>query len=82
MAFNSSDNTYQNNMPKTYFGLQTYKLLNGKIVKQSDIAKLPFCALWQEKSAGSTILPLDDNDFGIYLHDWEKFCRIFIKTGE
>lgn len=56
MAFNSSDNTYQNNMLKTYFGLQTYKIRNVKIVKQSDISKLPFYALRQEKSVDSTIL--------------------------
>lgn len=71
---------------KTYFGLEVYSWNNGQAggsyVKESDIANLPFYDFWQEKSIGSTCMPIYDNDVGVYLMDWEKFCKIFIMTGK
>lgn len=64
---------------KTYFGLNVH--VNGqRYVLESDIKKLPFYAFWKESVRGTTYLLLDDS--GIYLHDWENFCKLFIETGK
>ncbi|RNF34038.1 hypothetical protein [Paracoccus methylarcula] len=63
---------------RTFFGLPVVRGL----VRQSDIEALPFWEFWLESAAGSTILR--DSTTGeqmIYLHDWERFCRLFIATG-
>jgi len=65
---------------KSYFGLSVYSD-NGKYILESDIEKLPFYAFWKESSIGTTCLLLD-GDNGIYLHDWENFCKLFIETGK
>ena len=74
---------------KTYFGLEIFS--NGYCpgVKGSDIKKLPFYEFWLKKSLGSTQgVFVDENGKEIeserlvYLHDWEKFCKIFIDTGK
>lgn len=63
---------------RTYFGLPVVR----GMVRQSDIKTLPFWEFWQESAAGSTVL--HDSTTGeqlVYLHDWERFCRLFIVTG-
>ena len=64
---------------KTYFGLD---VIRERLVRQSDIEALPFADFWRDSSIGSTALT--DSETGeqfIYLHDWERFCRLFIETG-
>ena len=65
-------------MNKTYFGLEIYK---DNLIKLDDIKKLPFFDLFKESMVGSTYL-LEENVEYIYLHDWENFCKHFIKNGE
>ena len=65
----------------TYFGLPVVKLLDGKVVRFSDIEKLPFFEFWLTSSAGSTLQLLDDGDKGVNLNDWISFSRLFIQTG-
>jgi hypothetical protein len=64
----------------TYFGLLMCED-NEKYILESDIKKLPFYTFWKESSSGTTCLLLD-GDNGIYLHDWESFCKLFIETGK
>jgi len=84
--FDSCDETKNSTNKRTYFGLKVYSWNNdqtgGSYVKNSDIANLPFYDFWEEKSMGSTCIPIENNDIGIYLIDWEKFCRLFISTGK
>lgn len=63
----------------TYFGLE---IIDGKLVREADIMRLPFGSFWRESSMGSTTLghPGTDEHF-VYLHDWERFARLFISTG-
>lgn len=60
------------------FGLNIYddNSDNIKYVLESDIQKLPFYTSWQKSARGKTCLLLD-NDSGIYIHDWENFCKKF-----
>lgn len=54
------------------------------VIREIDIEQLPFYDFWKETSRGSTCYP-DEQNHGktlIYLHDWERFCRIFIATGK
>lgn len=60
----------------TYFGLTVFK----EGVKESDIKRLPFYEFWEESARGSTCMKVD-NEIYIYLHDWENFCKQFIKYG-
>jgi hypothetical protein len=62
------------------FGLNIHDDGNCKYVLSSDIQKLPFYATWLESSRGKTCLLLDD-DCGIYIHDWENFCKKFIEIN-
>ncbi len=67
----------------TYFGLEIVKNKDNVVgVKESDIKKLPFYDLWCKKSIGSTCALYENDDKLIYLHDWEKFSKLFIKTGK
>jgi hypothetical protein len=64
---------------KTYFGLP---VLDGKLVRRSDIEALPFAEFWRESAIGSTMLGGGDGvESFIYLHDWERFARLFIEIG-
>ena len=65
---------------KTYFGLSVH-VDDERYVLESDIAKLPFYSFWKESTRGTTCMMLDE-DSGIFLHDWESFCRLFIETGK
>ncbi|MCC5968316.1 MAG: hypothetical protein JJU15_00010 [Pararhodobacter sp.] len=64
---------------ETYLGLP---VIDGKLVRRSDIETLPFADFWRESPVGSTVF--DDERRGetfVYLHDWERFARLFIATG-
>lgn len=64
---------------KTYFGLP---VTDGKLVRSTDIEALPFAEFWRESAVGSTVF--EDERRGetfVYLHDWERFARLFIETG-
>ena len=63
----------------TYFGLE---IVDGKYVREADIMKLPFGAFWRKSAIGSagTYNETTGEHF-IYLHDWERFSALFIKTG-
>jgi hypothetical protein len=61
---------------KTFFGLDVYKAG----VKLSDIEKLPFFDFFKESHQGSAMAFIDDENY-VYLHDWERFCKIFIQYG-
>ena len=64
---------------RTYFGLE---IVQGKLVRKSDIMALPFAEFWRESSVGSTMLrEHDTGEKFVYLHDWERFARFFIETG-
>lgn len=66
-------------LPKTYFGLP---VLDGKLVRLSDIEALPFADFWLASSIGSTILGgADGGESFVHLGDWEGFARLFIETG-
>jgi hypothetical protein len=65
---------------RTYFGLE---IINGKLVRLSGIEALPFVDFWRMSSSGSTMLV--DTQTGqsfVYLHDWEAFGELFIRTGK
>lgn len=63
----------------TYFGLE---IIDGKLVREADIMRLPFAEFWRESSVGSTTLGHpDSNNHFVYLHDWERFAELFIRTG-
>ena len=65
---------------KTYFGLSVH-VNDEKYVLESDIQKLALYIFWKESSRGKTCLLLD-NDSGIYLHDWENFCKYRLINNE
>lgn len=74
---------------KTYFGLEIFSNGYCSGVKESDIKRLPFYEFWLKKSLGSMQGVFVDesgkeieSESLVYLHDWEKFCRIFINTGK
>lgn len=62
----------------TYFGLA---VVAGRFVRLADIERLPFAAFWRESAAGSAQLDRDGETL-VYLHDWESFSRLFIRTGQ
>jgi hypothetical protein len=62
------------------YGLNTYDGDGCKYVLESDIKKLPFYTTWQKSARGKTCLLLD-GDCGIYIHDWENFCKKFSETN-
>ena len=63
---------------ETYFGIQ---IQEDSYILESDIKKLPFYQFWKDSASGSTCLVLE-NDTGIYITDWELFCKYFIKSGK
>ena len=77
------ESSITNDEPETtYFGLQVVKIHGGKVVRFSDIEKLPFFEFWLASSEGSTLQLMDDNDKGVNLNDWIAFSRLFIHTGK
>lgn len=64
----------------TYFGLE---VVNGRGVRSTDIACLPFADFWSQSLVGSTqALDHSNGEWLVYLHDWENFCELFIRTGQ
>ena len=65
---------------KTYFGLT---VIREKFVRQADIEALPFAEFWRESAVGSgTMVDHATGETLIYIHDWERFSRLFIETGK
>ena len=54
------------------------------LVREVDIETLPFYDFWKESAFGSTCMPDEQNPGKslVYVHDWEAFCKLFIKTGK
>lgn len=63
---------------KTFFGLP---IIDDNMVRVADIAKLPFFDFWRESARGSTQI-IVDGEVHVHLHDWQSFCRHFIRTGQ
>ena len=54
------------------------------LVREVDLERLPFYKFWKESAFGSTCM-VDEQNLGkslVYVHDWENFCKLFIKTGK
>jgi len=66
-------------MTTTYFGLTVVK---DRLVRLDDIRRLPFFSFWEESSHGSALCEGDEGELFVYLHDWESFSDLFIKTGK
>lgn len=62
----------------TYFGLP---IIAGKLVRLSDIEALPFADFWRESAKGSAVLVDAHGETFVYLHDWQAFAELFIRTG-
>ena len=66
-------------MNKTYFGVP---IQEKNLLFLDDIKVLPFYEFWEQSCVGSTRLVGDDGRVMVYLHDWERFARLFIETGK
>lgn len=64
---------------KTYFGVP---IQEKNLLFLDDIKVLPFYEFWAQSSVGSTQLVGEDGRAMVYLHDWERFARLFIETGK
>jgi hypothetical protein len=70
-------------MDKSYFGVSVVKVGNMSCVLQQEIEQLPFYAFWFESARGTTLLiHPETNEKLVYLHDWEAFATLFIRTGK
>lgn len=65
---------------KTFFGLAVVTVDGAKFVRVDDIKALPFFDFWSASSAGSTMRQAGGQKL-VFLHDWEAFSQIFIRTG-
>ena len=65
---------------KTFFGLDVVTVDGAEFVCVDDIRKLPFFEFWLASSAGSTMRQHGDITL-VFLHDWEVFSQLFIRTG-
>nr|WP_283140286.1 hypothetical protein [Neisseria elongata] len=50
-------------------------------VMEHHIAELPFYSFWRDSSIGSA-QSLIDGQAAVFLHDWNAFCRRFVRTGK
>ena len=50
------------------------------VIMEHHIAALPFYPFWRDSSIGSA-QSLIDGQATVFLHDWNAFCRRFIRTG-
>ena len=50
------------------------------VVMERHIAELPFYPFWRDSSIGSA-QSLIDGQAAVFLHDWNAFCRLFVRTG-
>ena len=69
-------------MRTTYFGVQVHTRGRLQCVRLDDLKHLPFFDFWEASARGSTCLVDDDGQKWGYLHDFEAFSRLFIKTGK
>ena len=51
------------------------------VVMERHIAELPFYPFWRDSSIGSA-QSLIDGQAAVFLHDWNAFCRRFVRTGK
>ncbi|WP_179209340.1 hypothetical protein [Eikenella corrodens] len=51
------------------------------VVMEHHIAELPFYLFWRDSSIGSA-QSLIDGQAAVFLHDWNAFCRLFVRTGK
>ena len=51
------------------------------VVMEHHIAELPFYPFWRDSSIGSA-QNLIDGQAAVFLHDWNAFCRLFVRTGK
>ena len=51
------------------------------VVMERHIAELPFYSFWRDSSIGSA-QSLIDEQAAVFLHDWNAFCRLFVRTGK
>ena len=54
---------------------------NSPVVMEHHIAELPFYPFWRDSSIGSA-QSLIDGQAAVFLHDWNAFCRRFVRTGK
>ena len=54
---------------------------NSPVVMERHIAELPFYSFWRDSSIGSA-QSLIDGQAAVFLHDWNAFCRRFVRTGK
>ncbi len=50
------------------------------VIMEHHIAALPFYPFWRDSSIGSA-QSLIDGQAAVFLHDWNAFCRRFVRTG-
>ena len=50
------------------------------VIMEHHIAALPFYSFWRDSSIGSA-QSLIDGQAAVFLHDWNAFCRRFVRTG-
>ena len=50
------------------------------VIMEHHIAALPFYPFWRDSSIGSA-QSLIDGQVAVFLHDWNAFCRRFVRTG-
>ena len=51
------------------------------VIMEHHIAALPFYLFWRDSSIGSA-QSLIDGQAAIFLHDWNAFCCLFVRTGK
>ncbi|WP_154104068.1 hypothetical protein [Eikenella corrodens] len=51
------------------------------VIMERHIAELPFYSFWRDSSIGSA-QSLIDGQAAVFLHDWNAFCRLFVRTGK
>ena len=72
--------------PPAYFGIVPVQHGSDSfwVVREVDIARLPFYDFWLASAVGSTLM-VDPEHAGkglIYYYDWQAFCSLFIRTGK
>lgn len=64
---------------RSFFGLE---IVRGTLIRESDIATLPFYTFWRDSSKGSTVLAdFKTSGHFVPLQDWRAFAQLFIETG-
>ena len=61
--------------------MRTAEQGDSPVVMERHIAELPFYSFWRDSSIGSA-QSLIDGQAAVFLHDWNAFCRRFVRTGK